>query len=40
MHNILAVIVGVIVGGMYFQVKTTIGGELFTDQVATSQARS
>ncbi|KWU44583.1 ABC transporter [Rhodotorula sp. JG-1b] len=26
MHNILAVIVGVIVGGMYFQVKTTIGG--------------
>ena len=29
MHNILAVIVGVIVGGMYFQVKTTIGGELF-----------
>lgn len=28
MHNIIPVIVGVIVGGMYFQVKTTIGGEL------------
>ncbi|GAA5984754.1 hypothetical protein JCM10908_003487 [Rhodotorula pacifica] len=26
MHNIIPIIVGVVVGGMYFQVKTTIGG--------------
>lgn len=39
MHNILAVIVGVIVGGMYFQVKTTIGGELFHHHVVRYQAR-
>lgn len=27
MHDLVSVVVGVIVGGMYFQVNTTIGGE-------------